>query len=79
MENTLLLINGTFFEVMISVSVSMRMLEYSKYLKEADHTSIGLSFLFAAILIAYILYILYFTIFVANDVVLKSKSELLSS
>ena len=62
-NDSLNFIHGTFFEIMVCVSVSMKMLKYDKYLNTPDLVSVGLQFFFAAILCLYVLFVTYFTIF----------------
>ena len=67
-------IHGCFFEVLICVSISMYMLDFYDYLNPHDQYCVFLQFLFSAILIAYLSYVLYFTIFKAGA--LAKKTEL---
>ena len=62
-NDSLNLIHGTFFEIMVCASVSMSMLKYSDYFVDSDKVSVGLQFFFAAILCAYVLFVTFFTIF----------------
>lgn len=54
-------IHGTFFEVLVCVSISMQMLSYSSFLNEADWISVYMSFFYAGILGSYIVFLMYFS------------------
>ena len=54
-STSLIFLNGTFFEILICVSISMSMLPYSnEYLGSSDRVSIGFALLFLALLVAYL-------------------------
>ena len=74
-QNSLYFIHGVFFEVLVCVSMSMRMLDYYEYLNDSDKASIGLQFFFAVILFAYLMYVFYFTIFKTGTWVKKNKAD----
>ena len=59
--NSIDFINGTFFEILVCVSVSTFMLYISEYLNVSDKVSLVLMGTFFLILVANVLYILYFT------------------
>ena len=61
-NTTIGFLEGTFFEVMVCVSVSMRMLTFLEYLNDVDRFSIANQFVMAFILLALLCYILYFSI-----------------
>ena len=63
MDDSLSFINGTFFEIMVIVSVSTRMMQYSDYFVKPDWVSFGLQFFFSFLLGVYILFVTYFSIF----------------
>jgi len=69
-------IHGTFFEIMVCVSVSMAMLEYRDYFTDADTFSVTLQFVFTVILAAYICFVFYFTAFKATKWQVKKSSDL---
>lgn len=65
-------VDGTFFEIMVCVSVSMAMLEYKEFLNTADTVSVIFQFVFAAVLVAYLGFLSFFT---ACKVSLLSKKK----
>ena len=72
-SDSLNFIHGTFFEVMVCVSVSMRMLKYEKYFETPDYVSVVLQFFFALILITYVIFVTYFTIFKTGPLQIRSS------
>lgn len=68
-------IHGTFFEVLVCVSVSMLMLTYSDYLNSADRVSVYFSFFFGAVLASYCLLLLYFMCAKSRLWVTKAKGN----
>ena len=72
---SLALIHGTFFETLVCVSISMEMLSFYDYLTQADKVSIGLQFFFGVVLLAYVIFVCYFTIFKTGMWVNKSRAE----
>ena len=48
-------VNATFYEILLAVSVSMAMLRYDGHFNEADTVSISFQFIYALILVGYII------------------------
>lgn len=61
--SALTFIHGTFFEIAVCVSVSMRMFEYKDYLEQSDKVSMAAQIFFIVVLVAYLSFILYFATF----------------
>ena len=53
-------IHGTFFEIIVCISISMSMLTFTEFLKTSDKVSIAFSLFSAAFVIAYIILVSYF-------------------
>lgn len=53
----------------------MAVLRYSDFLNDSDWTSVYLSFFFAAILLCYIVFIIYFTCWRSKQLVVKAKAS----
>ncbi len=68
-------IHGVFFEVLVCVSISMYMIDFYNFLNAHDEYCVYLQFFFAGILIVYLCYVLYFTIFKAGALVEKTRIE----
>ena len=68
-------IHGVFFEVLVCVSISMKMLEYGQFLNTNDWISVYLSVFFAAILLSYIVFLLYFACRSQKQMVEKAQGE----
>lgn len=68
-------IHGVFFEVLVCVSISMYMIDFYNFLNMHDEYCIVLQFFFSGILIAYLCYVLYFTIFKAGALAEKTRIE----
>ena len=73
--STLKFLNGTFFEVLVCVSISMSMFKFKDFFNTMDWVSVLMSFFFAALLITQIIFVLYFTIFKTKHWVTKMDGE----
>lgn len=78
MSANLTFIHGTFFEVLVCVSISMQMLAYGEFLNISDWVSVFMSFFFGTILLTYVLYLLYFTCVKSRLWVTKAKGSILA-
>ena len=63
LTSTLNFIHGTFFEILVCVSISLSSLKFAQYLNTSDWVSVYLSIFFGVILLVQILFVAYFTIF----------------
>jgi len=54
-------IHGVFFEVLVCVSISVKMLEYGEFLNDSDWVSLYLAAFFGLILLIYIAFLVYFS------------------
>ena len=78
-DSSLNLIHGTFFEMLVCVSVSMRMLKFADFYTDADWVSVVLQFVFAVFLVGYIIFITYFTVMKTGLLKIKSTAEALEA
>ena len=60
---------ATFFENLICISISMKMLEYYDVLNSADKMSVALQFIFLVAVLAFIGYVTYFAFIVSPKIV----------
>ena len=56
-------IEGTFFELMVCISVSVRSLTLMKYLKRVDYFSIANHFIIFIVVALFVIFVAYFTVF----------------
>jgi len=75
LTSNLAFVHGVFFEVLVCVSISMAMLSYSEFLNDSDWTSVYLSFIFAAILLCYIVFMLYFSCWKSMQMVVLARGN----
>ena len=73
--STLKFLNGTFFEILVCVSISMSMFKFKDFFNTMDWVSVLMSFFFAALLITRIIFVVYFTIFKTKHWVNKIDGE----
>ena len=69
LKKSLTFIHGTFFEILVAASIAMKMLTFSDYLNRADWVSLYLAFFCGAVLLIYVIYLLYFTLFKSAEFV----------
>ena len=53
--------HGAFFEILVSIAVSMRLVQFYEYQNQADKVSFGLAIFFSLIIAAYFAFVTYFT------------------
>ena len=73
-SGSLAFIHGTFFEIMITATISFGMTQYWDHFNSADHTSIVLTFVFYVILGLYLLFGLYFVFCKSGKLALVSRA-----
>ena len=69
-EGTIVFLQGTFFELMVSLTISMTMFELWEFLTFGDKISVVNQMVVAVIMIAFILFITYFTIFKTKKLIM---------
>jgi len=74
-SGSLTFIHGTFFEVLVCVSVSMVMVPYWDNSERSDQVSIGCAYFFLALLVCYLLFGLYFSCCKARDLAIYNRAE----
>ena len=74
-QNGLTFVHGTFFEILLCVSVVVAMLPYWEWLNSADRISIYVACFFALILAGYQLFVLYFAFTKVKLITQKAKAE----
>ena len=74
-QNGLIFIHGTFFEILLCVSVVVAMLPYWEWLNGADRFSLYVAGFFALILASYLLFVLFFAITKAKLITQKAFAE----
>ena len=62
---------NSFFEIMISVTAAMGLVKHWEWLYEPDQTSIYFQFFFAALLVAYLVFVFYFAIVKSSKFALR--------
>ena len=72
-ESTILFLQGTFFEVMVSLTISMTMFELWEYLTLGDKISIVNQLAVAVIMVAFILFVTYFSVFKIRKIITLKK------
>ena len=75
LQEMLVFIHGTFFEILICVSVTILMFEHYDWLGEADRTSLYFSASFGFALAVYLLFVLYFSLVKSRGMALKGRAE----
>ena len=74
-SGSLAFIHGTFFEILITATISFGMTQYWDHFNSADHTSIVLTYVFYVILGLYLLFVLYFILFKSGKLTLLTRAE----
>ena len=75
MKNTLIFIQGTFFEILVCFSITVLMVKNYDWLGGADKVSLCVAVFFALTLLAYLGLVLYFTFAKATLIAQKTQGE----
>ena len=74
-QGSLTFLHGTFFEILVCLSISVGMLSYWEYFNEADHASVLLSLFFMLLMIGYLFTVLFFALFRSKMLAKKHRAE----
>lgn len=74
-SSTLTFVHGTFFEILVCVSISMSMVRFWDFYKSADHTSISISIVFLILLAAYLGFVAYFAVYKSHQMATLNQVE----
>lgn len=66
---------GTFFEILVCISISMRMLDLYEYFSWTDHLSVAFQFTFLVAIIVFIAFVIYFTFKMAPQLVTMTNGN----
>ena len=80
-SSSLTLFNGTFFEILVSVSLSMSIVSYldDNLLSDSDYSSVVCSLIFALLIILYLVFVLFFVCCKAHQLQTVRLAELTES
>ena len=74
-SSSLIFIHGTFFEILVCVSISMSMVPFWEFFNKVDHASIGITFVFLAILIGYLAFVVFFVVFKSGALAKRHRAD----
>ena len=75
LQSSLLFMLGAFFEILVCVSISMKMLTYYEQLNRADHMSLAFQFIFLLAILTFIGFIIDFAFRVSPKLVTMTKGK----
>mmetsp|Transcript_21748 Transcript_21748/g.29163 ORF Transcript_21748/g.29163 Transcript_21748/m.29163 type:complete len:175 (-) Transcript_21748:1062-1586(-) len=70
-------INGTYYEIFVSLSTSLIVIQYWPYMTQADKFSVYLTFVFTAIITVYTYFVFYFALFRSRQIALVEHASIM--